>query len=153
MKKLIFLLILAALIYAGYMYFVKHENPLSVFRKNSKPAVTVTEKALETFKKVNKLVPENKKLVIELELNKPVSITAKSLYDGQIRLTGIDKSKNTCTIRMYKSSGTLSKTMPVRKVLGKKGTLEVSLTELKEKSAVVSLVISSNPREQIELVK
>ena len=154
MKKVVLFVILGVLTYGAYMQYVKHESPLSVFKKKKTMEVPFVPKTKAELKKEQSIkVDESKKLEIELELNKPVPFTSKSLYADQIRLTGIDKASNTCTIHLYKSSGTLSKTMQVRKILGKKGTIEVSLVELKEKSAVVSMVVSSNPKEQIELLK
>jgi len=153
MKKLFFLVILAVLVYAAYMQFVRHESPLSIFRKKNLEIPYTPEKQAEAKIEKKKASLEPKALEVELELNKPVAFTAKSLYADQIRLTGIDKAAGSCTIHLYKSSGTLSKKVPVRKVVPKKGTIEVSLIELKEKSAVVSMVVSSNPKELIELVR
>jgi|GEM_PF-6755402 len=152
MKKLILLAFLAALIYGGYLYFVKNQNPFASFLRWNKTVVTAPSTAVTTPKTKNSAAEENR-LVLELELNKPVAITATTLYADQISLTRINKAGNFCNIRLYKSSGTLSKKIPLRKVLGRRGTIEVSLLELKEKSVIVSMSVVSNPKDKIEVLK
>src|SRR3989339_844134 len=108
MKKLIFLVILGALIYSAYLYFVKHQNPLTAFEKKGTATETVTTKTSET----------KNHLIFNLEIGKYVTVKSAIIPAGEIRLLGVDEANQSCMVSIYKSPGTVSKGMDLRKING-----------------------------------
>ena len=110
MKKLIFLVILGALIYSAYLYFVKHQNPLTAFEKKGTATETVTTKTSET----------KNHLIFNLEIGKYVTVKSAIIPAGEIRLLGVDEANQSCMVSIYKSPGTVSKGMDLRKIVKNK---------------------------------
>jgi len=128
MKKLLIILILALLVYFIYQKYIKEKEQFTSQKKTSQP------------------------LLVNLELGKSIKVKSKSFPECEIRLLRIDGA-NSIVLQIDKGSGTVTKSVDLRKIIGKIGTIEAHLMEVSNTKAKISLQITSGPEEQLEVVK